>query len=297
MNEQVNSEKNNGMVPAPGNYLPLIINACLTGTVHSKSDSPYLPITVEEIIEDALQVIDAGAGILHLHVRDEKGEPAWRPDAYAPIIETIRKYHPEVVVCVTTSGRLYGDFSQRAAVLELTGEVKPDMASLTLGSMNFPNVTSINEPAMIQQLATLMHEKDILPELEIFEPGMLHYAFYLIKEKYLTSPCYANFILGSLGTSPARVFDLTNLINDVPADWIWAATGIGRFQLPINIASIVVGGNVRVGLEDNLFYDFPKRTLATNRQLVERVVRIAEESGREIAEPKYIREKLGLISK
>jgi len=280
--------------PFPGTYQPLIINACLTGMVHSKRDNPNLPVTAEEIVNNALEVVAAGAGILHLHVRDKEGRPTWQAGKYAPIIEGIRRHHPDVVICVTTSGRLFGAFEQRAAALELDGAAKPDMASLTTGSFNFPAVTSVNEPATIQQLAIKMQEKNILPELEIFEPGMLNYVFYLVRKKIIRQPCYLNFILGSLGTSGARVLDLANMARDVPVDWIWAAAGIGRHQLPVNMAALVMGGHVRVGLEDNIYYNYKDKTLATNQSLVERIVRLARELGREIATPAYIRSCLGL---
>lgn len=280
--------------PYPGAYQPLIINACLTGTVHSKRDNPNLPVTTGEIINNALEVVAAGAGILHLHVRNKEGLPTWQAEKYAPIIEGIRRYHSEIVICVTTSGRLFGAFEQRAAVLELDGAAKPDMASLTTGSFNFPTVTSANKPEIIQQLAIKMQEKNIRPELEIFEPGMLNYVFYLIRKKIIHQPCYLNFILGSLGTSGARVLDLANMVRDVPVEWTWAAAGIGRYQLPVNMAALVMGGHVRVGLEDNVYYDYQSKTLATNQSLVERIVRLAGELGREIATPAYIRARLGL---
>jgi uncharacterized protein (DUF849 family) len=280
--------------PYPGAYQPLIINACLTGTVHSKRDNPNLPVTSEEIINNALEVVAAGAGILHLHVRNKEGLPTWQAEKYAPIIEGIRRHHPEIVICVTTSGRLFGAFEQRAAVLELDGAAKPDMASLTTGSFNFPAVTSTNKPEIIQQLAIKMQEKNIRPELEIFEPGMLNYVFYLVRKRIIHQPCYLNFILGSLGTSGARVLDLANMARDVPEDWTWAAAGIGRYQLPVNMAALVMGGHVRVGLEDNVYYDYQSKTLATNQSLVERIVRLAGELGREIATPACIRARLGL---
>lgn len=284
-----------GMLPPfPGTYQPLIINACLTGTVHAKRDNPNLPVSTEEIIRDALEVTAAGAAILHLHVRDAEGRPAWQPEKYVPIIEGIRRHHRQVIICVTTSGRLFGDLEQRAAVLALDGPAKPDMASLTVGSFNFPAVTSVNEPGIIPQLAGRMREKNIMPELEIFEPGMLNYALYLAGKDLLPGSCYLNFILGSLGTSGARMLDLANMARDVPADWTWAAAGIGRYQLPVNMAALVMGGHVRVGLEDNVYYDYREKTMATNRSLVERIVRLAGELGRPVATPDEARKLLNL---
>ncbi len=285
------------MDPIPNSDLPpLIINACLTGMVPHKKENLFLPVTSEEIIEDACTVIEAGASILHLHARDPQGEAAWEAAAYAPIIQGIRAHYPDVIIGVTTSGRKFADFAKRAAVLDLRNGCKPDMASLTLGSMNFAREAAVNSPETIQKLATCMLDRGIIPELEVFGPGMLNYAFYLVKKKILPERCYVNFILGSLGASPARVFDLANLVRDLPHGWIWAAAGLGRYQLSMNTTAIVMGGHVRVGLEDNLFYDIQRKTVASNKMLVDRLVRVAGELGRPIATPGQTRKMLGLES-
>lgn len=275
-------------------YRPLIINACLTGMVPLKTDNPHVPITVPEIVDDACAVVEAGATMLHIHARDTDGAPTWRPEVFQRIIEGIRAAHPDVVIIVTTSGREFTAFEQRSAVLDLDGGAKPDMASLTLGSLNFPATASINDPKIVVQLATRMNEKHIKPELEVFELGMLNYAFHLQRKGVLGNDCYVNFLLGSLGTTPARLLDLCNLVRELPKNWIWAGTGVGRFQLPINVAAIIMGGNVRVGLEDNLFLDPERKHPATNPGLVRRLVGIAGELGRTIATAKEVRERLGL---
>lgn len=286
------------MITLEGNELPpLIINACLTGMVPQKKDNLFLPVTREEIIGDACAVIEAGASILHMHARDDDGIPSWQPELFSPVIEKIRSTYPQVVIGVTTSGRKFTAFSKRSAVLYLSGDAKPDMASLTLGSMNFVSEASLNSPHTIQKLAKCMQDQGIMPELEIFEPGMLNYAFYLIKKKLLTPPCYVNLILGSLGASPARLIDLANLVRDIPAGWVWAAAGIGRYQLSMNAAAIIMGGHVRVGLEDNLYYDPQRKNMASNKMLVNRVVRIAGELGRPIATPTETRQLLHLPMK
>lgn len=277
-----------------GGCPPLVINACLTGMVPTKEANPHLPVSSEEIIADALAVVEAGASILHLHAREADGSPAWRPEVFAPIIAAIRRACPATIIGVTTSGRKVSGVAQRAAVLDLSGAARPDMASLTLGSMNFPAEASVNPPEVIRRLAEIMREKGIAPELEIFEPGMLNYALYLARKGVLPERCYVNFILGSLGTSPARVLDLANLAREVPPGWLWAGAGVGRYQLAMNTAAMVMGGHVRVGLEDNLYYDVHKSRLATNLELVERLVRLAGELGRPIATPVQARKLLNL---
>ena len=275
-------------------YPALILNVCPTGMVPTKRENPNVPVDPAEIVEDAARVIEAGASMLHVHARGPDGAPTWRPEVFQRIIEGIRGIDPDVVVVATTSGRTFTSYEQRSAVLELDGTAKPDMASLTLGSLNFPTSASVNAPDVVCRLATRMQERGIQPELEVFELGMLNFAFHLQRRGLLGSPCYVNFLLGSLGTTPARVLDLCNLVREVPRGWTWAGTGVGRYQLPVNVAAMIMGGNVRVGLEDNLYLDPAKTELATNLGLVRRLVRIASEIGRSVATPRETRVRLGL---
>lgn len=273
---------------------PLIINVCLTGNVPTKETSPHLPVSVDEIIENAAAVLEAGASMLHIHARSPDGNPAWQPEIYGRIFEGIRRQHPDAILVATTSGRLHGSFEKRAAVLDLEGSAKPDMASLTLGSLNFPSQASLNAPETIQALCTRMRTRGITPELEAFDLGMLNYGFYLQRKGFLPQTCYINLMLGSLGTLPGRVLDLANLVREIPREWIWAAAGIGSYQLAMNSAAILMGGQVRVGLEDNHFYNYAEREAATNLQLVERIVRLAGEFGRPIASRPETRTRLRL---
>lgn len=273
---------------------PVIINVCLSGNITSKGINPHVPCSLQEITENAAQVIEAGASMLHIHAYDADGTPTWRPESYGRIFETIRSDYPDVVLVATTGGRLHSDLEKRAAVLDLDGRAKPDMASLTLGSLNFPEQASVNAPDTVQQLCLRMREKGILPELEAFDLGMINYAFYLQRKGLLPLQCYMNLLLGSLGTVPGRVLDLAQLVREIPQNWTWAAAGIGRYQLPMNTAAITMGGNVRVGLEDNPFYDYTSRQPASNVALVERLVRISEELGRPIATPTEARSRLKL---
>jgi len=275
-------------------FPPLLINACLTGMVHTKEDNEHLPVTPEEIAADAVRVFDAGARIVHVHARDEQGKPTWKASVYEEILRRIRRARPELICCVSTSGRLWSEFEQRSEVLHLTGEAKPEMASLTLGSMNFPTGPSVNSMDVIQRLADVMKANDIVPELEVFDSGMVDFAKHLERKEFIGGRKYFNFLLGNLGSGPATVANLACLVRDLPGDSTWAAGGIGRFQLPMNVAAIVAGGGVRVGLEDSLHYDYRKSRLATNEQLVRRVVRIAEEIERPLATPAEARQMVGL---
>jgi uncharacterized protein (DUF849 family)/N-acetylglutamate synthase-like GNAT family acetyltransferase len=293
MNKQPSHNALYGGNPPLGiNQEPLIINVCLSGNITNRDINRHVPGSVQEITDSAAAVIEAGASMLHVHAYDADGTPTWRPETFGRIFEAVRRDYPEVVLVATTSGRLHGEFEKRSAVLELDGNAKPDMASLTLGSLNFPKQASLNEPELVQRLCQKMRERGIMPELEAFDLGMLNYAFYLQRKGLLPLYCYINLLLGSLGTVPGRMLDLANLVREIPQGWTWAAAGIGRYQLPINVSAITMGGNVRVGLEDNPFYDYAERQPARNEQLVSRLVRIAGELGRDLASPKQARRRL-----
>jgi 3-keto-5-aminohexanoate cleavage enzyme len=274
-------------------YPPLIINAAITGMVPRRSRVPHLPVTPAQIIEDAERCYEVGATILHLHARDANESPEWRREAYAFIPE-IRARCPGVVVCVTTSGRTFTDLDQRADVLKLEGDSRPDMASLTLGSLNFRDVASVNAPDTIRALAERMGEADIRPELEVFDTGMAYLAHTLRAEGLLPTPTYANLLLGSANTAPARMRDLASLVDALPTGTVWAAAGIGAFQLPMNAMAVFAGGHARTGLEDNPYYDQAARSPADNAGLVSRVAALAEIAGRIISTPDQTRSALGL---
>jgi 3-keto-5-aminohexanoate cleavage enzyme len=273
---------------------PIVINAALTGMVPNKRDNPALPTTAAEIADDVERSVAAGASVVHLHARDDEGKPTWRPDTYRRIVAAVRDRVPEVVVCVSTSGRVFGELEQRAAVLDLDGDEKPDLASLTLGSLNFPRQASINDPDTIRALADRMLERGIVPELEIFDFGMVDYAKYLIDRGVLRPPFYFNLLLGSLGTLSATPLHLATLVESLPDEAVWAAAGIGRFQFAMNSLAVTMGGHVRVGLEDNLWLDPEKTRPATNQLLVERIARLARAAEREPASPVAARLLLGL---
>lgn len=270
----------------------MIIKLAPTGMIPTKNDTPYVPITPEEIIRDTVEAYKAGVSIVHIHARDQEGLPTHKKQCFEEIFRGIREKCPDIVICATTSGRVDPQVEHRSEVLEL----KPEMASLTVGSLNFPNHPSVNPLETIKRLATSMREKKILPELEIFESGFINTAKYLCAKDYIKKPLHFNLLLGSLGSIPAGLEDLVYLVKALPPGSTWSATGIGRFQTQINVAAILMGGHVRVGLEDSIYYRYGRKELATNIELVKRVIRIAKELNREIATPDETRKILGLSS-
>ncbi len=272
----------------------LIVNLCPTGMVPTKADNPHLPVTPHEVASDVRRCADAGASIVHIHPRDEAGRPTQDPARAAEYIRAARNQTPEIVICITTSGRAQPELAGRVKVVELEGDARPEMASLTLGSLNFPNQPSINAPQTIDGLARAMQERGVVPEWEIFDFGMLDYALYLRDRGLLTGPVYANLLLGSLGSLAATPLNLALLVERLPKGSTWAAAGIGRYQFAMNRLAIAMGGGVRVGLEDNLWFDHSRTDAASNPRLVERLVTIGRAMGREPATPAQVRERLGI---
>lgn len=273
----------------------LIINAAITGMIPRRHDTPHVPLSPQEIAEDVRRCRDAGASIVHLHARDAEGRPTWDPEIYHEILARSRAAAPDIVLCVSTSGRNWPEFEKRSASLDLV-DPAPEMASLTLGSLNFPKQASVNAPDMIRRLAEHMAKRGVTPELECFEIGMVEYAHFLYRKGILPEPRYCNLLLGSLGTLRATEFNLQAMVAALPTGTTWAAAGIGRFQRPMNELAIELGGHVRVGLEDNLWFDDERTELASNPRLVERLAASARAAGREPASPDVARRIIGLRS-
>jgi uncharacterized protein (DUF849 family) len=258
-----------------------IFNFTPTGMIPTKEMTPHIPITPDEIINQISEVADLGINMVHLHARDPiTGEPTYKKEVYAEIIRGIRNRHRNLILCVSTSGRTFSEFEKRSDCLHLEGELKPDFGSLTLSSLNFNNQASISTPQMIQALAREMLERGIRPELEAFDVGMINYAKYLIEKELIHPPYYFNLILGNIACAQANLLNLGLMINELPVGSLWSVGGVGRFQLPMNAAALVAGGGVRVGLEDNIWFDDERTRLVTNRELVERVLSIAHALGR-----------------
>jgi len=268
----------------------LIIELAPTGMIPTKSDNPHVPVTPEEIVRDALEAYQLGASIVHVHARHRDGTPAYSRDIYEEIFSGIREQCPGMIICASTSGRTFRDLDKRAEVLGLN----PDMASLSLGTVNFLRSPSYNSIDEVMKMASLMRDRGIRPELEVFEPGFVNTAKYLLKKGFIVPPLHFNLMLGSLGSISADIRDLVYLVESLPEQSTWTAAGVGKFQLQVNAAAILMGGHVRVGLEDAIYYDHARRDHATNGQLVRRVIRLAGDLGREIASPGEARRILGL---
>jgi uncharacterized protein (DUF849 family) len=272
-----------------------ILNFTPTGMIPTKKITPHVPVTPDEIIEDVLQVSTLGVTIVHLHARDlSTGKSTYKKDIYGEIIRGIRKENKDLILCVSTSGRTHNEFEKRSECLELDGELKPDFASLTLSSLNFNKQASINTPDMIKDLAKKMMDRGIRPELEVFDLGMVNYAKYLIRKGLLSPPYYFNIILGNIACAQADMLHLGLMINELPEGSIWSVGGVGNPQLRMNLLSIVSGGGVRLGLEDNIWFDEERKRLSTNFDLVKRIVSIAKTIGKRPYTPTEARDLLQL---
>ena len=273
----------------------VIINFTPTGMIPTSEMTPHVPITASEIVEQVHEASEIGITMVHLHAREEEsGRACWQADVYRKIIEGIRDFSRDLIICVSLSGRNYSEFEKRTDVLLLDGELKPDMGSLTLSSVNFNRIASINTPEMIQNLAGAMKSKGILAELEAFDSGMINYAKYLQTKGLLEPPHYFNLLLGNIACAQANLLHAGIMVNDLPEDSVWSMAGIGDTQVAVNTMAIAAGGGVRVGLEDNIWWDSSRTKLVRNSELVGRIHRISEDIGREIMSPSNARKLLNL---
>ena len=264
--------------------------------IPTKDMTPMVPINPTEIIEQVLEAADLGANMIHLHARDPiDGKPTYKKEIYAEIISGIRNRNTDLILGVSTSGRDFPGFEERSQCLDLTGEFKPDMGSLTLSSLNFNKQASINTPDMIKSLAQKMLGNGIKPEFEAFDLGMINYANYLIHKRLVKPPYYFNLILGNIACAQANLLSLGLMIMELPPESIWSVGGIGDYQLKMNALGIVNDGGVRVGLEDNIYFDAERKRLASNTDLIRRIIRIAEAVGRTPYPPREARKVLGLV--
>ena len=277
--------------------MDIIINFTPTGMIPTKEMTPHVPLSVSEIVEDVHQATEMGITMVHLHARDETtGKPTYKSNIYGRIIEGIRAYSRELIICVSLSGRNFKEFEQRAEPLQLDGEMKPDMGSLTLSSLNFNRVASMNAPDMIQSLAKEMKAKGIVPELEAFDAGMINYAKYLEKKELLQPPHYFNLLLGNIACAQADLLHAGIMIRDLPDNSYWSLAGIGSAQLMMNSIAIAADGGVRIGLEDNIWHDSDRTRLATNIGLLRRIHNLAEANERRVMSPIMLRKALNLQS-
>jgi uncharacterized protein (DUF849 family) len=273
----------------------LILNYAPTGMIPTKAMTPHVPITVQEIVESIHEAVEIGITMVHLHARDgETGEPTYKAEVYRDIIEGIRKFSRDLIITVSLSGRHFNELGKRAEVLQLTGNEKPDMGSLTLSSLNFNRQASVNSPEMIQALAQEMLNRDIMAELEAFDNGMINYAKYLIEKGLLEPPFYFNFILGNIACAQADLLHSGIMLNDLPPHSIWSMGAVGDYQLRMNSIAIAMDGGVRVGLEDNIWYDPARTKLAHNNDLLKRIHILAKANERVVMKPGELRKLLKL---
>jgi len=272
-----------------------ILNFTPTGMIPTKDMTPYVPISVSEIVEDVHEASEIGITMVHLHARDVvTSAPTYKKEIYCKIVEGIRKYAPELVICISLSGRDFSELEKRSDPLLMEGNLKPDMGSLTLSSLNFNKTASLNAPDMIENLARIMKEKGIVPELEAFDIGMINYAKYLQKKGLLEAPYYFNLLFGNIACSQANLLHAGVMINDLPEDSLWSLAGIGNEQLKMNSLSLAFGGGVRVGIEDNIWYDTNRTILAKNADLLKRIHVIANANERTVMTPEEFRVKMRL---
>ncbi len=273
----------------------MIVNFTPTGMIPTKKMTPYVPIEVNEIVHDIHEALEIGISMVHLHGRDSvSGEPTYRGEVYRDIIEGIRKFSKYLVVCVSLSGRNIKEFEKRAEPLQLDGDLKPDMGSLTLSSVNFNRIASLNSPEMIQSLAREMKRRGIMAELEAFDAGMINYAKYLERKGLLEPPHYFNLLFGNISCAQADLLHIGVMLNDLPPHSYWSLAGIGDAQLMTNSIAIAYGGGVRVGLEDNIWYDRNRTRVSTNADMLRRIKTLAEANERMIMSPRELRKLLNL---
>ncbi len=266
---------------------PLIITCAPVGAEVMPEQTPYLPITPQALGETAAAIRAAGASIIHVHCRNDDGTNTHAVERFAQAQAAIRT-KSDLIVQFSTGGAIGMNAQERAGVLEL----RPEMASLTCGTVNFGDGIFENPFPLMRALAQRMNELGVRPELEIFDKGHLANARRLAREGVLSLPQHVDFVLGVPGALEATVQNLCDLVDDLPTGCTWSVAGIGRGQLPMAVAAIAMGGHVRVGLEDNIY--FSKGRLARNEELVERVARIAREAGRDVASPNEARSMLGI---
>jgi 3-keto-5-aminohexanoate cleavage enzyme len=270
---------------------PCIITVAITGSVPRKRDNPAVPISIAEQVESTQEAFEAGATLVHVHVRDENENPSSDPERFARLQEGVAKHAPGMIMQFSTGGRGRA-LDQRGAMLYL----KPDMASLATGSVNFPTIVYENPPDFVRSLARTMLDGGIKPEIEVFDLAMLYNTADLVAEGLIADPPHVQFVFGVKHALPARreilEFELAQLKKLLPRA-TWTAAGIGRHQLEVNRWSLELGGHCRTGLEDNVRWD--RTTLAPgNAALVRRVAELCAEYGRPVATVAQARAMLGL---
>lgn len=265
----------------------LIITAAICGAEVMKKDNPNLPVTPGELADAALEAEKAGASIIHLHVRDEEGQPTQEKEVYKEVINLIEEQNSKAIIQPSTGGAAGMSWQERIQPVYL----EPEMATLDCGTTNFGRDIFVNDLDLMENFATEMKKLGILPELECFEAGHIYNALYLQEQGLLPGHLHFDLVLGVPGAMKATVENLNYLVGLLPDNATWTAAGVGRHQLPMANLAILMGGHARVGFEDNIFYT-EGELAESNAQLVARIVRLAQELGREVATPNEARKIL-----
>ena len=268
----------------------LIITAAICGAEVTKEHNPAVPYTVEEMVREAKSAYDAGAAVIHVHVRRDDGTPTQDRERFREVLDAIRAAVPEAILIPSTGGATGMTPEERLQPTELM----PEMATLDCGTCNFGDDIFVNDMPTMRAFGKRMIENNIKPEYECFEMGHLDTVLKMAQKGQVPgAPMQFNFVLGVPGCTPATVQNLAWMVNAIPAGSTWTATGIGRHAFTLAAHAIAMGGNVRVGFEDNL--NLERGVLAkSNGELVAKVVRIAKELGREVATSAEAREILSL---
>jgi 3-keto-5-aminohexanoate cleavage enzyme len=266
----------------------LIITAALTGAEVTREHNPSLPVTPAEIAEEAFRCCKVGASIVHIHVRNDDQTPTQAAAVFKETIDLI-KAKCNIIIQVSTGGAVGMSAEERLQPVYL----KPEMATLSTGSVNFGDDVFMNPPAYIETFARVMQEQGVKPEIEAFDVGMINNALQMVKKGLLSEPLHFDFVMGVPGGIPGTIKNLLHMAESIPPDSTWTVAGMGRTELPLGTAAVIMGGHVRVGFEDNVYYT--KGVLAeSNAQLVERIVRVAEIHSRPVASPDEARQILGI---
>lgn len=265
----------------------MIITVAVNGSLPTKKDTPYVPVTPEEVTEDTLRCWEAGAAVVHIHARDKEQRPSHDYEFFARCLEGLRS-RCDIIVQFSTGAR--GNVDRETRIR--SADLRPDMMSLNAGSSNFATHAFVNSLQDIEFWVSRMNEYDIKPEIECFDVGHVFTGIELGRRGLLKPPLLFTIILGVQGALPFTPQNFMHVYSCIPDDAHFSVIGVGRYQLPMVALSTALGGNVRVGLEDNIYYSY--KVLATNRQLVERAVRLSKECQREIATPAEARKILGI---
>ncbi len=267
---------------------PVMITAAMVGAEVTKEQQPHLPITPQQIIEAAVECYQAGASIIHIHVRDAEGNATQDAALFREVVEGIRT-RCDVITQVSTGGAVWMSAEERLQSIEC----RPDMATLTTGTVNFGDGVFMNNRQLVETFVRRLREYGIVPEIEVFDVGMIDEALRLRSMGLITDPLHFDFVMGVPGGIGAHPAHLVHMVHSLPMGSTWSVAGMGRHQLTLGALALAMDGNVRVGFEDNIYYR--KGQLAqSNAELVARIARVAHELDRPVATPTQAREMLQL---